>query len=1134
LQNLIEQAIAELDESARLLTVIRGGKLPASILGVTQSAKPHLLHVLARETGRRVVLVSATSEEAARNARDGAFFPARDIELRAVSARSRESAFARIEVLFSQSADVVYMPVLALQQKMMPPKAVFGRPVRLKPGGRYPVGPLLDTLLQMGFERVETVYEKGQFARRGEIVDVFSPCYTSPIRLTFFDDEIETIRHFNENTQKSKGKSLAKTTLYPAGEFMLEEDMSDKALSYLRGFEDDPGPLGTAAKEMSFQLKEFGTFENADSFLPVMVKTASADDYFEDAIFIFDDFDRIRIQAKKNLDELGVLYDSLKKNGEVFPVQKDSLFDFRATEARLRDRLLEIAPVARAKWHTEPVDFKMRQAAQFAGKMDLLAESLKERNRAGYRVALFAGGKAEALSRALSDFDLLAPVLERGEGVFVTQEVLGYGFEIPQSKTYFLGEWDIWGKIRKKSVRPPRSQKTAEELFAELSPGDYVVHEVHGRGRYLGLKKMEAAGSVAEYMEIEYKDGDKLYVPTAQIERVQKYIGSEDGRPALSRLGGREWENTKNKVRESVAALAFDLVELYASRFEARGFKFDPDTVWQRQFEDNFEFEETEGQEKSLTEIKKDMESRRVMDRLLLGDVGYGKTEVAMRACFKAVMNGKQAAVLVPTTLLARQHLATFKKRFEGFPVVIEMLSRFSASRHKDILRGLSSGQTDIIIGTHKLLSKNVHFHDLGLLIVDEEQRFGVAHKEKIKLLKKSVDVLTLSATPIPRTLEMSLIGIRDMSTIKTPPVSRKQTESYVLRYSDGLVRDAVLYEIKRGGQVYFVCRQINQMERLLLDVKKNVPEARVASVHGQMSESQIEKTVSAFIDGRTDVLVCTTIIESGIDIPAVNTIIIYEADKFGLSQLYQLKGRVGRGDRVSHAYFTYLGGIMGENAKKRMQAIREFTQLGSGFKIAMRDLQIRGAGNLLGAEQSGHMSSVGYSLYCKMMRQAIDAVKGKKVPVEEEFETAVDLSLPAYIPDTYIGEETHKLDMYKAISRVGSPKDVKEVRLELTDRYGKPPREVENLIISAMVKKVAHDAGVASVIRKSDKIELKYGENVNIDPGRLIRFLTKMGEKALFKATNPPVIVFGSVSVRELVEFLRSLKRCKSSVLGV
>lgn len=1132
--NFIQQTIAELDECKQLLQFIRGGQMPVSIIGVPQNAARLLLKTLSKETGRTVVFVHPTFEEAKQGARDEKLFSAGDMQLRTVAAKSRENTFERIELLFDRKPHVIHMPVLALQQKMMPPALFYGASIALAAGKQYELGGLLENFVRLGYERVETVYEKGQFARRGEIVDVFSTCFDMPIRLTFFDDEIETIRHFNEDTQKSEGRTLEKIKIFPASEFILDQDMAGKALYYLGGYENDNSPLGTAARDMSFQLKEFGTFENADSFLGVMTQGAGAADYFKDALFLFDDYDRVYGQAEKNRLEFENLYDALKKNGEVFPVQKEFFLDFKKMEV-LQKSAMELTPVASSKWKARTVDFAMRQAAQFSSKLDLLADSLKSRRKAGYRVAMCVGAKADSLSRALQDFDLLCPVAAGGgEGIFVSREVLDYGFEIPQIKTYFLGEWDIYGRIKKVQPAQRPSKKTTEDIFAELAAGDYVVHEVHGRGRYLGLKKMEAAGSVAEYMEIEYREGDKLYVPTAQIDRVQKYIGSEDGAPVLSRLGGREWETTKNKVKESVAKLAFDLVALYANRFEANGFRFSPDTVWQEQFEDNFEFEETEGQEQSLAEIKRDMESNRVMDRLLLGDVGYGKTEVAMRACFKAVMNSKQVAVLVPTTLLARQHLETFKKRFEGFPVTIDMISRFSASRHKEILRDVASGRTDIIIGTHKLLSKDTKFNNLGLLIVDEEQRFGVAHKEKIKLFKQSVDVLTLSATPIPRTLEMSLIGIRDLSTIKTPPVSRKQTQSYVVRYSDSLVRDAVQNEIRRGGQVYFVCRQINQMERLVADIRKNVPEARVAAVHGQMGEAQIEKTVSAFVDGGTDVLVCTTIIESGIDIPAVNTIIIYEADKFGLSQLYQLKGRVGRGDKISHAYFTYLGTVMGENAKKRLAAIREFTQLGSGFKIAMRDLQIRGAGNLLGPEQSGHMASVGYSLYCKMMKQAIEAAKGKIPAVNEDFETAVDLAIPAYIPDSYIDEETHKLDMYKAISRITGVRDVKEVRDDLNDRYGKIPKEVENLIVCALVKKFANDAGIASVIKKGGKIELKYGENVNIDPKRLIRFLTKMGEKALLRATNPPVLVFGSPSVRELVEFLHALKRCKPPAFGV
>lgn len=689
-----------------------------------------------------------------------------------------------------------------------------------------------------------------------------------------------------------------------------------------------------------------------------------------------------------------------------------------------------------------------------------------------------------------------------------------------------LGANDIYGRVRKTGVRKKR-RRTEEDIFSDLSPGDFVVHEVHGKGKYLGLKTLDAGGVTAEYMEIEYRGGDKLYIPTAQIDRVQKYIGSEDAPPQLSKLGGREWETAKTKARESALKLAFDLVDLYAQRFESKGHAFPKDTVWQKQFEEAFEYEETEGQRESIEEIKKDMESPRVMDRLLLGDVGYGKTEVAMRAAMKAVTDGKQVAVLVPTTLLARQHIKTFRERFRDFPVTIEGLTRFSKGRHKEVLEELRRGKVDIIIGTHRLLSSDVQFNDLGLLIVDEEQRFGVTHKEKIKLLKQSVDVLTLSATPIPRTLEMSLVGIRDMSTLDTPPSMRKQPYSYVMRYSDGLLRDAVMREIGRNGQVYFVCRRINEMDKLVADVKRNVPEARVAAAHGQMSEAELERVVGGFIDGEYDVLVCTTIIESGIDIPSVNTIIVYEADKFGLSQLYQLKGRVGRSDKNAYAYFTYLGdGGMKENAAKRMAAIREFTQLGSGFKIAMRDLQIRGAGNLLGPEQSGHMANVGYAMYCKLMREAVATAKGKHV--EAEFETAVELGVPAYIPDSYISGQTDKMDIYKLISKIRTVADAKAAAKELADRFGKIPREVNNLIVTATVKSYAAAAGIASVIKKTDGIELKYSETVDPNVKKLLKIVSGRANDVILRPSTPPALIYRTdkgFDTNAFLEFLGGIK---------
>ncbi len=775
------------------------------------------------------------------------------------------------------------------------------------------------------------------------------------------------------------------------------------------------------------------------------------------------------------------------------------------------------------------VDFGLRAAAGFAGRMEQLAQALKDRVDSGYAVYMFAGAKADQLSAELEGRGIIAPVLGEvpdGAKLAISREHLSYGFEMGAPRAVVLGANDIFGRVKKK-IGKRRKTSQAEDIFSDLKPGDYVVHEVHGKGRYIGLKTMEAGGNITEYMELEYRGGDKLYIPTAQIDRVEKYIGSEESDVQLSRLGGKEWENAKARVRESALKLAFDLVELYSARFDSKGHAFAPDTVWQRQFEENFEYEETEGQLQSVEEIKKDMEAPRAMDRLLLGDVGYGKTEVAMRAAMKAVMDGKQVAVLVPTTLLARQHLQTFRERFTGFPVNIEGLTRFSKAKHKSIIEDVRRGKVDIIIGTHRLLSGDVEYNDLGLLIVDEEQRFGVNHKEKIKVIKKSVDVLTLSATPIPRTLEMSLTGIRDMSTIDTPPAMRVQPYSYVMRYSDGLLRDAIMREIQRGGQVYFVCRQIRDMDKLMSDVAKNVPGARVAAAHGQMGEAEMERVVSGFIDGQYDVLVCTTIIESGIDIPAVNTIVVYEADKFGLSQLYQLKGRVGRADQSSYAYFTYMGeGIVNETAAKRLEAIREFTQLGSGFKIAMRDLQIRGAGNLMGAEQSGHMATVGYSMYVKLMNEAVKIARGKAV--KPEIETAVELNVPAFIPNTYIANQTDKMDIYRLISRIKGLADAKAASAEIADRYGKLPREVNNLVLAAVIKHYASAAGIASVIKKPGRVELKYSEKAQPNVNKVLKMAERFSDRVILKNKTPMEIVYqldSDMPTKGFLEFVAGLK---------
>ncbi len=1113
-----------------VLKCIRGGQLPCSVFGVTQNAKPYFAEALRKSAHKQILCVTAT-EQGARDlaaAAGGVLFPDDDFSLRSVEAKGREEELVRAGILknTTHTKGVVFLSARAFLSRMMPPEHFAASCFLLKAGERYDMDSLMETFAKNGYEHTGTVYSKGEFARRGEILDIFASDSKRPIRVTFFDDEIESIRFFDSETQKSQGSALGEYLLPPAREVVPDKDAKEKLVDYLR--KQDNREL---AERLIMAVEEYGNFDNSDTFLPVMFSPAYITDYFPDALLLFDDFEYVYAEAKRVKTEFDDACARLVKDGEAFSVQSESIGTLTPVLKKKESTILDMAGGKNARLKTVcEADMQLRAAPAYNGRIDMLAQAAKERLENGYTVVLCAGGKAKALSEALKEWDMIAPVMAkpRETGVFVTEEYVPYGFEIPSARTIVLGLNDIFGRIRKKTVGKKAARSAMEEdIFSDLAPGDFVVHDVHGKGKYLGLKTLEAGGNVAEYMELEYRGGDKLYIPTAQIDRVQKYIGSEDALPQLSKLGGKEWENAKTKARESALKLAFDLVALYAQRFESNGHAFSEDTVWQKQFEDAFLYEETDGQVRSIEQIKKDMESSRVMDRLLLGDVGYGKTEVAMRAAMKAVMDGKQVAVLVPTTLLARQHLKTFHERFADFPVTIAGLSRFSKSQHKQVLADLKRGKADIIIGTHRLLSNDVQFNDLGLLIVDEEQRFGVSHKEKIKLLRESVDVLTLSATPIPRTLEMSMVGIRDLSTIDTPPAMRKQPYSYVMRYSDGLLADAVMREINRGGQVYFVCRQIKEMDKLLADVKRNVPNARVAAAHGQMGEAEMEHVVGGFIDGEYDVLVCTTIIESGIDIPSVNTIIVYEADKFGLSQLYQLKGRVGRSDKSSYAYFTYLGdGTMKENAAKRMAAIREFTQLGSGFKIAMRDLQIRGAGNLLGPEQSGHMATVGYAMYCKLMREAVDTAKGKHV--RPEIDTAVELGVPAYIPDRYIKSQTDKMDIYKLVSKVKSISDAKAASKDIAERYGKIPKEVNNLIVAATIKAYASAAGIASVIKKRDSIELKYDEQTQPHVKKLLKIVDLHKDRVILRPSVPPVIVYQikkDMQMNGFLEFLGQLR---------
>lgn len=769
-------------------------------------------------------------------------------------------------------------------------------------------------------------------------------------------------------------------------------------------------------------------------------------------------------------------------------------------------------------------DIEAKSIFSYNNSFDQLIKDLEHWKKQNYRILLLSSSttRAKRLAENIKDYGLLAyfaadfdRTIAPGE-IMVASGRLGNGFEYPTLKFVVLSEKDIF-KERKAKKPKKKSQYSGQKInsLSEISVGDYVVHEKYGLGIYRGMEKIESDGITKDYINIEYKDASNLFVPASQLELIQKYSNLSARKPKLNKLGGTEWEKAKSRVRSQVQIAAQDLVKLYAERQAKEGYAYGKDTVWQKEFEELFPYEETEDQLSAIEDTKRDMESHRIMDRLICGDVGYGKTEVAIRAAFKAVMDSKQVVYLVPTTILAQQHYNSFKERMEHYPVEIAMLSRFCTPKEqKRIFDGLKNGTIDIVIGTHKVLSKNIKYKNLGLLIIDEEQRFGVKQKEKIKQLKKDVDVLALSATPIPRTLHMSLAGIRDMSVLEVPPVDRRAIQTYVMEYNEELVREAIERELGRGGQVYYVYNRVNNIDEVAAGLQRLLPNATVEYAHGQMGERQLETIMSGFINKEIDVLVSTTIIETGLDIPNVNTMIIQDAQLFGLSQLYQLRGRVGRSNRTAYAFLMYRrNSILKEEAEKRLKAIREFTDLGSGFKIAMRDLEIRGAGNLLGAEQSGHMESVGYDLYCKMLNEAVLTMKGEQQEVDT-FTTSIDLSIDAYIPETYIKSESEKLSWYKRIATIETQEESEDMIEEMTDRYGDTPAPLIRLMDVALLREEAHQAWLLSIEQKGSKILFTMNPRAKVRVEEIDGFLKQYRNKMKIKPEANPVFVFESTGI--------------------
>lgn len=1057
------------------------------ISGCVNTQKIHLLSGIGSGCGYKLVVFS--NEEKAKKAyeeyllfgEETYLYPARDLLFYYADIKGKTLTNRRMEVLRAIAEKKKEEPVTvittmdAFLDGIISPDEIQKNRIHITGEDTVDLTKLEQDLTALGYERESQIEAPGQFAVRGGIIDVFPLAEEMPVRIELWGDEIDSIRMFDAKSQRSI-ENISEITIYPASENCFGNNGLVSFLKYFPEnetllFYDEPHRLQETAETVEAEYTE-SLKNRAD---------AGMKEEGEEELRVF--------QTKDIISEMnrysGIGLTTLESKCGLFKVR--SVYTVQA-----------------------------KGVNPYNNSFELLTRDLKRLKRNGYRVVLLSGSRTRAkrLAEDLRDYDLSSFYSEDMQREVKPGEIMaayGYaseGYEYPMLKFVVISESDIFGRKKKKKKRKKYEGQRIQD-FAELKPGDYVVHENHGIGVYKGIEKIEVEKIVKDYMKIVYAEGGVLYIPVAQMDLIQKYAGADAKKPRLNKLGTIQWGKTKSQVKKAVQIVAKDLVELYAVRQQSEGFVYGPDTVWQKEFEEMFPFEETDDQLQAIEDTKHDMESKKIMDRLICGDVGYGKTEIAIRAAFKAVQEGKQVVCLVPTTILAQQHYNTFVQRLKEFPVRIDLLCRFrSAAEQKKTIEDTKKGFVDILVGTHRVLSKDVVFKDLGLLIIDEEQRFGVTHKEKIKKLKENIDVLTLTATPIPRTLHMSLIGIRDMSVLEEAPNERMPIQTYVMEYNDEMVREAITRELARDGQVYYVYNRVNDIADVAGRIQSLVPDANVAFAHGQMKERELEDIMYDFINGDIDVLVSTTIIETGLDIPNANTMIIQDADRFGLSQLYQLRGRVGRSNRMAYAFLLYQRDkLLKEVAEKRLSAIREFTDLGFGIKIAMRDLEIRGAGNLLGEAQSGHMEAVGYDLYCKMLNEAVRQLKGG--PEAETFTTLIDLNVDAYIPEYYIKNEYQKLDIYKRIAAIESEEELEDMTEELIDRFGDIPKKVQQLLVIASLKSLAHSVYVTAIEQKGEEIRFTMYEKAKIDPSGIPKFLDSYKNDLIFRAEEPPYFLY-------------------------
>lgn len=1140
-----------------------------NISGLSEGRTAPIISLIAKERGGQFLVVTSSKKRAEDLVSDIKFYLREEAEEGGTAGPDKAKSPADIPVMFVPEDEKVFLnyearsrsfleerlrgvlaltsgrPVIAVTtaksalKKVMPKEVFLGNAFTVMAEEEVSPEELVKKLVLMGYEKTVAIDVKGQFSRRGDILDIFPYDRDNPVRIEFFGDEVDSLKEFDAVTQRSVA-NIEEVSISSAQELLYDDEAKQKALESVeriyrqRGKKLHDEAADRLAARKGKILENISTGSNVQSLTRFVNyfydKTETLIDYMsEKGCLIIEDFDRTRDRIASYEKEIKEEFKTVLEKGEAVPEEFSFFTGIADFERAIGDRkgLTYIITPFSGRLRgvdslRELISVRSRPVADYANRMEVFLEDVNEYRRRGFTVNLVC----ESEERRANITDYLAR-----HGARVDRSVTGIlsaGSEFTEEKTVYISDRDIFAVSRAAKKSGKKNSKPIK-AFIDIKRGDYVVHENHGIGRFEEITQLEIEGIKRDYLKIQYAGEDVLYVPADQMDSVQKYIGGDVANVRVNRLSSGEWNRTKAKVREAIREMAVEIMQLSAERRHLEGYAFSPDSEWQRDFENSFPFVETEDQLKCTEEIKKDMQKPVPMERLLCGDVGYGKTEVAARAVFKCLADGKQAAILVPTTILANQHYNTFRERMEPFPFRIDLMSRFrTAEQQKQTAEDLKAGKVDLVIGTHRLLSGDVEFKNLGLLIIDEEQRFGVQHKEAIKLLRKNVDVLTLTATPIPRTLHMSLIGARDMSLIEEPPEDRYPVQTYVMQEDPDVIREAITSEIERGGQCFVVYNRVRDINTVANFISRLVPEAEIAVGHGKMSEESLENVIIDFIEQKTNVLICTTIIETGIDMPNANTIIILDADRFGLSQLYQLRGRVGRSTRMAYAFLMYKPyNTLSETAEKRLTAIKEFTELGSGFKIAMRDLEIRGAGNILGVEQSGHMVTVGYELYCKMLDEAIGVLKGERL-TEEEPEASIEIEINAYIPEKYISDESQRIEMYQKIAAISSEKEREDVIDEIMDRFGELPAEVYNLTLVALIKVIAGGLGIDKISEERGQIKFSFVSKDSFGADKISRVAAAYGRSVeIFGGRKPYIkmkIKHNRKKVSETAELLKVL----------